>query len=78
MKNQITQKFQSLEVLKERAIRQRTYFLNHLIKTIMFNGVKMFSFRCKSHVKEKNMFGYPLKLILGISRNFCISGYKPK
>jgi hypothetical protein len=35
----------------------------------MFNGFKMFSFRCRSHVKEmnmpKNMFGYPLKLILG-------------
>ncbi len=35
----------------------------------MFNGFKMSSFICKSHVKEinmpKNMFGCPLKLILG-------------
>jgi hypothetical protein len=32
MKNQIKQKFQSLEVLKEGAIMQRTHFKNHLIK----------------------------------------------
>jgi hypothetical protein len=35
----------------------------------MFNGFKMFSFRCRSHVQEiifpKNMFGCLLKLILG-------------
>jgi hypothetical protein len=24
------------------------------------------------------MFGYPLKLILGISTNLCIFGYKPQ
>ncbi len=37
----------------------------------MFNGFKMFNFRCRSHVYEttlpKNMFGYPLKLILGFN-----------
>ncbi len=42
----------------------------------------MFSFRCRSHVQEKilskNMFNCPLKLIYGISRNFCIFYYKPK
>ncbi len=32
MKNQIIQKFQNLEILKERATRQRTHFLNHFIK----------------------------------------------
>ncbi len=36
----------------------------------MFNGFKMSNFKCKSHVKEinlpRNMFGCPLKLILGI------------
>jgi hypothetical protein len=32
MKNQIIQKFQSLEILKEKARRQRVHFLNHLIK----------------------------------------------
>jgi hypothetical protein len=35
----------------------------------MFNGFKMFSFRCTSHVQEiilpKNVFGCPLKFILG-------------
>jgi hypothetical protein len=31
MKNQIKQKFQSFEILKERATRQRIHFLNHLI-----------------------------------------------
>jgi hypothetical protein len=38
----------------------------------MFNGFKMFSFICESHVQEinflsKNMFGCPLKFILGFS-----------
>jgi len=45
----------------------------------MFNGFKMSSFRCGSHVQEinmlKNMFGCPLKLILGF---FCISSIKLK
>jgi hypothetical protein len=31
MKNQIIQKFQSLEILKERAIGQGIHFLNHSI-----------------------------------------------
>jgi len=32
MKNQIKQKFQNLENFKERAIRQRIHFQNHLIR----------------------------------------------
>ncbi len=48
----------------------------------MFNGFKMSSFRCKSHVKEinmpKNMFGCPLKLILGFFGTFYISSVKLK
>ncbi len=32
MKNQIIQNFQNFEILKERATRQRTHFLNHLKK----------------------------------------------
>ncbi len=32
MKNQIIQKFQSLEILKERVAKQRTHSFNHLIK----------------------------------------------
>ncbi len=80
MKNPIFQKFQSLQILKERVTRQMTHFKNHLIK--WFNGFKMFSFRCMSHVKEinmpKNMFDYPLKLILGFFGIFCIYGIKLK
>jgi len=39
----------------------------------MFNGFKMFSFRCKSHVQEinffpKTMFGCPLKFIMDFFR----------
>jgi hypothetical protein len=38
-------------------------------KKKLFNGFKIPSFRCKSHVQEiilpKNIFGCPLKLILG-------------
>jgi hypothetical protein len=48
----------------------------------MFNGFKMSSFRCRSHLHEinmlKNMFGCPLKLILGFSRIFYIYGIKLK
>jgi len=46
MKNQIIKKFQNLKILKERATKQRTHFLNHFIKKIMFNGFKMSSFKC--------------------------------
>jgi hypothetical protein len=48
----------------------------------MFDDFKMSSFRCRSHVQEinmpKNMFGCPLKLILGFFGIFCISGIKQK
>ncbi len=48
----------------------------------MFNGFKMSSFRCRSHVKKinmpKNMFGCPMKLILGFVRIFYIFGIKLK
>ncbi len=40
MKNKIIQKFQSLEILKERAVRQRTHFKNHLIKKLCSMGSK--------------------------------------
>jgi hypothetical protein len=40
MKNQIKQKFQNLEILKERATRQRTHFLNHLIQKLCSMGSK--------------------------------------
>jgi len=32
MKNQIIQKFQDYEILKERVVRQRTHFFDHLTK----------------------------------------------
>jgi hypothetical protein len=35
MKNQIIKKFQSLEILKERATNQKDSFFNHLAKTIV-------------------------------------------
>jgi hypothetical protein len=48
----------------------------------MFNGLKMFSFRCKSHVQEinmpKDMFGCLLKLFLGFFGIFDIFGIKLK
>jgi hypothetical protein len=75
-------KIQSLEILEERVVMQRIQIFNHLTKTIMFDGFKTFSFKCKSHVQEiilpKNMFGYPLKLILKFYGIFYVYGYKPK
>jgi hypothetical protein len=73
MKSQKFQKFQSLEILKERATRQRIHLKNNLIKKT-FNGFKMSSFKCMSHVQEinmpKNMFDCPFKLILGLFKIF--------
>jgi hypothetical protein len=40
MKNQIIQKFQSLEILKERSARQMAHFKNHLIKKLCSMGSK--------------------------------------
>jgi hypothetical protein len=69
MKNQIIQKFQSVETLKEKAIRKKDSFFKPLDIKITFNGFKMSSLRCNSHVQEiilpKNMYGCPLKLLLG-------------
>jgi len=71
MKNQIIQKCSNFEILKERVARQKTHFFNHLTKKKRFNGLKMSSFRCRSHVQEiilpKNMFGCPFKLIFRFS-----------
>ncbi len=38
MKNQIIQKFQSLEILKEKVARQRIHFLNYLLKHLCSMG----------------------------------------
>ncbi len=52
----------------EKGCKENDSFFKSFDKKIMFNGFKMFNFRCKSHVQEiispKNMFGYLLKLIL--------------
>jgi hypothetical protein len=68
MKNQIIQKIESLEILKERVEGKRP-ILKPFGKKIMFNGFKMSNFMCTIHVQEvilpKHMFGCPLKLILG-------------
>jgi hypothetical protein len=50
MKNQIKQKFRNLEILNERATRQRIHFFYKFDKKIMFNGFKMSSYRCMSHL----------------------------
>jgi hypothetical protein len=40
MKNQIKQKFQSFENLKERVAREKTHSLNHVVKNICSMGSK--------------------------------------
>jgi len=40
MKKKIIQKFQSLEILKERVARQRIHLKNHLIKNLCSMGSK--------------------------------------
>jgi hypothetical protein len=39
-RNQIIQKFQSLEILNKRVVRQRTHLKNHLIKKLYSMGSK--------------------------------------
>jgi hypothetical protein len=52
MKNQIIQKFQSLEILKERIARQWTHILNHLIKKNSSTGSKCLALNA-SHMCKK-------------------------
>jgi len=77
MKNQIIQKFQSLETLKEKATRKKNPFFKPLDIKITFDGFKMSSLRCNSHVHEiilpKNMYGCPLKLLLGFLKNMFVA-----
>jgi hypothetical protein len=44
MKNQIIQKFQNLEILKERVVRQMINFFNHLIKNLCLMGSNYLAF----------------------------------
>ncbi len=77
--NQIIQNFQSLKILKERVVRQRI-FLYNIWKIIMFNGFKMSSFRCRSHVQEiifpRNMLVVQRNSFLDFFGIFCVYGYK--
>jgi hypothetical protein len=50
--NQIIQNFQSVEILKERVMRQRTHFLNHLIKQLCSMGSKCLALHT-SHMCRK-------------------------
>jgi len=52
MKNQIKQKFQNLEILKERATRQRIHFFNHLIKIICSMGSKCLALNANHMCKK--------------------------
>jgi hypothetical protein len=67
MKNHI--KMSKSSKFKGKGYKANDSFKKPFDKKIIFNGFKMFSFRCKSHVQEiillNNMFGCLLKLILG-------------
>jgi hypothetical protein len=52
MKNQIKQKFESFEILKERATRQWTHLKNHLIKKLRSMGSKCLALNA-SHMFRK-------------------------
>jgi hypothetical protein len=75
----MVQKYQRLEILKEKVARQRIHFFNHLIKTLCSMGSKCLvlsvGHRCRI-ILTKNMFGCPLKFILEFLGIFCISAYK--
>jgi len=54
MRNQIIQKFQSFEILKKRDARQRTHFLNHLIKKKCLMGSKCLALDEVTHERNKH------------------------
>jgi hypothetical protein len=82
MKNQIKQKFQSFEILKEKGYKAKDSFSWPFGKNIMFNGFKMSNFKCKSHVKEiilsKTSLVVYWNSFWGFSRIFYIFGNKKK
>jgi hypothetical protein len=48
MKNQIIQNFQSLEILKKRATKKKTQYLNHLTKKLCLNCLALCAgYMCK-------------------------------
>jgi hypothetical protein len=70
------------KILERKGCKAEDIFFKPFDKTIVFNGFKMFSFMCKSHLQEiilsKNMFDYSLKLILRVFKTFYVYGYKSK
>jgi hypothetical protein len=60
-----------MSIFEGKGYKAKDSFLKPFDNKNMFNGFKMSSFRCKSHVQEinmpKDMFGCPLKFILGLS-----------
>jgi hypothetical protein len=61
MKNQIIRKCQSFEIFKGKGCKAKDSIFKPFDKKYIFNGYKLFSFKCRSHVHEvilpKNMFG---------------------
>jgi hypothetical protein len=52
MENQVIQKFQSLEILKERVTRQKTRLKNHLIKKLCSMGSKCLALDARHMCKK--------------------------
>jgi hypothetical protein len=79
MKNQIIQKCQSLEILKERDARQRIHFKNHLIEKLCSMGSECLTLsvahRCKKSSCQKTCL---VVSILGFCGILYVSNYKPK
>jgi hypothetical protein len=78
MKNQIIQKCQSLEILKEKVARQRTYFLNHLTKKLCSMDSKYLTLgvgHCVRNNLAKKHVWLSIEIHFGI---FYIFGYKQK
>ncbi len=78
MKNQIIQKFQSLEIWKERATNQRIHFLT-IWQNNVFNGFKLYvQVTCVGNNPARKHVWLSLETHFGFSRIFYIYGYKPK
>jgi hypothetical protein len=80
MKNQIISKFQRFEFLNQKDSKGNYSFFLTFGNLVIFIRIKIYSSKCRTHVKEiimqKNTFGCSSKLILTFSNFFHVTNYQ--
>ncbi len=82
MKNQIIQKCQNLEILKERVAKQKTHFFNHLTKNYVqwaqYDQLQVQITCARNNLAKKHLWLLIETQFGTFSGIFCIFGYKPE